>query len=261
VRLVTAALAALLVAAGCADLSATSEPAKPLASVDVEGAWQLVAGVLGMTEMTLLDDARVTLIVKDGHAGGQAACNDYGGEFTVDEGRVDVGGFGQTLMGCSEPAMALETTYLSALAKVESAHMDGATLVLTGSPGIELRFERLQPPPTAEIVGTPWLLESLIDGDARSSVVGDPATLLLKPDGSLEGSTGCRTLSGHYLVRGDEILANELGADGECPPGAQGRQDGHVIQVIGDGFRASVDGALLTLVDQDGTGLVYRAMN
>jgi hypothetical protein len=34
-----------------------------------------------------------------------------------------------------------------------------------------------------------------------------------------------------------------------------------VIQVIGDGFRASVDGALLTLVDQDGTGLVYRAMN
>ncbi|HEU5205677.1 MAG TPA: META domain-containing protein [Candidatus Limnocylindrales bacterium] len=254
-------LTALLATTGCGASSAPPEPSSRLATVDVEGAWELVQGTMAGQPLPLVEDARVTLLVEGSQVSGQAACNYYGGDFDVLDGRVEVSGFSQTAMGCPDPVVALETAYMSALSKVEAAQIDGATLVLMGSPGIELRFERLQPPPTAEIIGTPWLLESLVDGEARSSVLGDPATLLLKPNGSLEGSTGCRTLSGHYIVRGDEIWANEFGAEGECPPGALQAQDSHVIQVIGDGFRASVDGALLTLVDQDGSGLVYRAMN
>ena len=258
-RAVTATLAALLFFAACGGASAPTEPAEPPNAADLEGPWQLVRGTLAGQQLALVDDARVTLIVDDDGASGTAACNGYFGELDVIDGRVTIDGFGQTAMACAEPAMALEVAYLSALSKVDTAQLVEAALVLTGSPGVELRFARLQPPPTAEIVGTVWHLESLVADGAISPAGGPRATLQLRADGALRGSTGCRILTGHYLVRGDEIWANELGAQGECPPGAGRAQDNHVIGVIGDGFRAAVDGQQLILAKEDGTGLVYRA--
>jgi hypothetical protein len=61
------------------------------------------------------------------------------------------------------------------------------------------------------------------------------------------------------VERGDEIWANEFGADGKCPPGAARAQDIHIVAVLGDGFRAAVDGQQLILGKDDGTGLIYRA--
>ena len=256
-RPLTAALAALLVVA-CGGTSATTLPSGPPAALEPDGPWQLVEGTVGGQPLGLIEDARVTLNVDGLNVSGQAACNQYFGELAIESGRVSTAGFGQTEMACAEPVMALEAAYLSALAKIESAHMDGPVMVLT-APGVELRFERLQPPPTASIVGTLWQLESLVDGDSVSSAAGPPATLLLQADGALRGSTGCRTLTGHYMERGDEIWANEFGADGECPPGAARAQDNHIVGVLGDGFRAAVVGQQLILGKDDGTGLIYRA--
>jgi len=67
------------------------------------------------------------------------------------------------------------------------------------------------------------------------------ATLRLDSNGTLAGSTGCRTLTGSHVVVGGEILATGLGADGECSS-ALADQDGHIVSVLGDGFRADVDG-------------------
>ena len=256
-RPVIAALAALAFVA-CGASSGTTTPSGPPAALEPDGPWQLAEGTVGGQPLALIEDARVTLNVDGSNVSGQAACNQYFGELTIADGRVSTTQLGQTEMACAEPVMALEAAYLSALAKIESAHMDGQVMVLT-APGIELRFERLQPPPTANIVGTLWQLESLVEGDAVSSVAGPPATLLLQADGSLRGSTGCRTLTGHYMERGDEIWANEFGADGECPPGAARAQDDHIVGVLGDGFRAAVDGQQLILGKDDGTGLIYRA--
>lgn len=256
-RPLTAALAALLVVA-CGGTSATTLPSGPPAALEPDGPWQLVEGTVGGQPLGLIEDARVTLNVDGSNVSGQAACNQYFGELAIESGRVSTAGFGQTEMACAEPVMALEAAYLSALARIESAHMDGPVMVLT-APGVELRFERLQPPPTASIVGTLWQLESLVDGDSVSSAAGPPATLLLQADGALRGSTGCRTLTGHYMERGDEIWANEFGADGECPPGAARAQDNHIVGVLGDGFRAAVVGQQLILGKDDGTGLIYRA--
>jgi heat shock protein HslJ len=45
---------------------------------------------------------------------------------------------------------------------------------------------------------------------------------------------------------------------GVCPPAAV-EQERVVLQVLGDGFRAEVDGDRLTLTSRGGDGLVYRA--
>ena len=63
---------------------------------------------------------------------------------------------------------------------------------------------------------------------------------------------------GRYIITGDQILATDLSTDDRaCATGLE-RQDGHVLEVIGDGFGATVDGDRMTLVSRDRNGLVYR---
>jgi heat shock protein HslJ len=163
-----------------------------------------------------------------------------------------------TAMGCEEPVMAAEAAYTAALTAVESIGGEGGELVLSG-PNVELRFSALAPPPTAEVVDTVWVLETLFVGDVASSPLGEPATLELRADGTFSGSTGCRSFSGEWLEQSEQIVAPSWGMDGtECPADLT-QQDGHVVSVIGDGFVPSVVGDLLTLTDPGGVGLVYRA--
>jgi heat shock protein HslJ len=136
-----AALAALLVFAACGGASVTTTPSEPPSVVDPNGEWQLIEGSVDGQTLTLPPDVPVTLVVEGSGVSGRSGCNQYFGEFTLVDGRVTLGGLGGTEMACEEPIMALEAAYLGGLAKVDSARMDGETLVLTG-PAVELRFER-----------------------------------------------------------------------------------------------------------------------
>lgn len=270
ITLTLAVSAALFLFAACGGRPASSSPAAPTgsappASLDPgsspaagpAGPWQLIAGTVDGAPLVIGADKRVTFIVEGSSVGGQSACNQYFGEFGLVDGRVSLTGLGGTEMACDEPTMTLESAYLKGLAAVQAATVDGNALVLEG-PGVELRFERLQPPPTADIVATDWVLESVVSGDAASSTIGDPATLTLNSDGTMSGSTGCRTFAGSYTLVGDEITFTDWGLEGECD-GATAEQDSTVVTVLGDGFRATVDGQQLSLGDDDGLGLVYRA--
>jgi heat shock protein HslJ len=136
-----AALAALFVFAACGGASVTTTPSEPPSVVDPNGEWQLIEGSVDGQTLTLPPDVPVTLVVEGSGVSGRSGCNQYFGEFTLVDGRVTLGGLGGTEMACEEPIMALEAAYLGGLAKVDSARMDGETLVLTG-PAVELRFER-----------------------------------------------------------------------------------------------------------------------
>jgi heat shock protein HslJ len=257
-RPVMAAFAALLLVVACAAQSISTTPSDPSAVIDPSGGWVLVEGTADGQPLVLRDAAPVTFNVEGSQVSGRSGCNQYFGEFGLAGGRVTLGQLGGTEMACEEPLMALEAAYLAGLATVDSARMDAGQLVLTG-PGTELHFQRVDPPPTAQMIGTQWRLESLVQADAVSSTVGDPATLMLNADGSFQGSTGCRSLIGRYTIDGAEIVATDLTAEGECPLGVAA-QDAQVIEVIGDGFRAAVDGDQLFLGKDDGSGLVYRAV-
>jgi heat shock protein HslJ len=161
-----------------------------------------------------------------------------------------------TEMACAERVMAAETAFLEALPRVVDAARDGDRLMLTG-PDVEFVFDRLAPVPLAQLVGTDWVLDSMVARDVVSSVAGDPATLRLDAGGAFSGSTGCRTFSGRWVTANGGISPTDLGMEGECPP-ELADQDGHVVGVL-EGFRAAVDGQTLTLTGDGGEGLVYRA--
>lgn len=223
----------------------------------LDGAWQLTSGTVDGTEIPLVEGHRITLVVEGTEIGGTAACNSYFGTLEVGEG-VSFTGIGATEMYCMpDEVMDSEAAYLEALMRVDTAARQGDDLRLSG-PGTELAFSDLPPVPTSDLTGTVWELDTLIEGDAASSVSGGPATLELGEDGTVAGSTGCRSFEGRYVIQGDEVRITELAMEGDCPADLAS-QDDHVIEVLGDGFTVDIDGDRLTVSSAGGLGLGYRA--
>ena len=253
-RLRLLGVALTLVLGACATSASSPDGAGP---VDVTGDWQVTSGTIDGVVLAVADDAPITLTVKGTEITGRSACNTYGGGIEFEEGRPRFALTYMTQMACAEPVMAVEAAFTAALPRVVDAARDGDRLTLTG-PGVELTFDRLPPVPVAALIGTDWALESLISGDAVSSVAGEPATLRLEADGTFNGSTGCRTFKGRWVEANGGITPTDLGMEGECPPELT-EQDRHVVGVL-EGFRVSIDGDALTLTGKRGEGLSYRAV-
>jgi heat shock protein HslJ len=248
-RLAVGLLLALALVSGC------GEPSEPAA---IAGAWQLTSGTLDGEPIPIVDGFPITLTIETTTVSGTAACNGYGGSYAVVDGALVISELAATAMACSpEETMSSESAYLEALTRATSMTVIDDQLTLAGE-GVELEFIALPPVPTADLTNTVWVLESLIEGDSASSVGGERATLELFTDGSMLGSTGCRNLNGRYVVSGAEVHINELAANGECPQELEA-QDGLVVTVLGDGFRALVERDTLTLTSVGNQGLVYRA--
>ena len=249
-------LVCVLVAA-CASPGVSPSPSQG-EPVDPQGSWQLVAGASNGVDLPVPADHPITLILEPSSMGGTAACNIYGAEFSLSGQGIEIGDIEQTLRGCEEAVQAAETAYLSALRKVTGIGMNRDRLVLTG-PGVELLFDPLPEPPTAELVGTTWTLDTLFVGDVAAAPMGEPAGLELREDGTFSGSTGCRSFDGEWVEQGAQLLATTFAMDDRVCPAELADQDSHVVSVIGDGFVPSIEEGLLTLLDPGGVGLVYRS--
>lgn len=224
----------------------------------LEGSWQLTSGAVDGKEIPLTDTHPITLIFDGEDVGGTASCNGYGGTFELSGSTIRFGDLALTEMACMpEETMQAEALYSRALAVVTTVVLDDH-LTLAG-PGVELEFEMLPAVPQAELTNTVWVLDGLVTGDAVSSVSGERATIEFFSDGSVLGSTGCRLLTGHYVVNGAEVVMTDLSAEGlECHPDLA-RQDDHIISVIEGTMRVDVAGNRLTVTAAGGDGLAYVA--
>ena len=246
-----ALLLTVLLLAGCAAASGGGSPA-----VDVAGEWELVSGTAAGDPLPQPEGSRATLTFDGAEAGGQSFCNHYFSSYTLDGDALRFDGIGGTEMACEPEIMAAETAFVTALGAVTRVARDGDDLLLTGD-DVELRFGPVAPVPTSELVGTDWVLETLLDGEAASSVLGG-STLRFEDDGTLTATTACTTLTGRWQPTGDRIqLPEATGENRDCPPEAHA-QDEHELAVLGGGFSPTIEEDRLTLLIDDGRGLVYR---
>lgn len=240
----------------------TTPATTPAPSPDAPtGAWRLRSATADGAPIDATDDelARATLVVEDGTVGGTAFCNSYGGdaEFRAD-GSMTVGGLSMTEMGC-EPSRLLELEQLFAdhLMAATSWAIDADTLTISAPTG-DWVFGREAPVEPAALVGTEWVLDTLIEGDAASNQPGmEAATLVFGEDGSLNGSTGCRTVTGRWTQQGATITMTELALDGTCAADAE-TLDAAIVGVL-EQVTVEIDGERLTLMASNGNGLSYQA--
>lgn len=249
-----AALAAMALAAACGEQVGTATD-----GVDLQGSWHLVSGRDddGAFE---LRGREVTLRVDGAEAGGTSACNLYGGRVQVDGDSVRLSELGGTEMGCEPDVMALEQRYLEALRTVERGERSDDELTLSGA-DVSLEFSLDPPVEEAALVGTTWLLESLIDGESVSSVASE-GELRFLDGGAMVATVGCGVQRARYTRDGSDVVLTELtdrdpGA-GMCTPDVEAQHE-HAVDVLRDGFTARIEGDRLTLMNQHGKGLDFRA--
>lgn len=154
-------LAALLLA-GCtlspAQLSAlAATPAAAQATGETNPlantAWQLVSLGTSESETPVVAGSTVTLEFDDaGMAGGNAGCNTYGGDYTVDGDTIEFGALFSTMMACvDEGVMAQEQQFLAALDGVDHFAVDGDQLALWADDGSSrLTFSAAEPTATPD---------------------------------------------------------------------------------------------------------------
>lgn len=241
---------ALLVIVSACSARETAPPA-------LIGDWELERGTTAGNPFPIVGGHRITVTFSDdGTVGGVAACNSYGGTYVADGEDVIVGELASTAMACGEPGvMESEVAFLAVFSEPLTYTVSDDELTIRHSAG-ELTFTRVRPVPAAELIDTQWQLETMIVGEAATSVDGEPS-LLLGSDGSVSGSTGCRRFSGEYIFDGDTVLFTTLITSGECPADLAD-QDGFIVNVLGDGFVTEIEGDQLTATSRGSEGLVYR---
>jgi heat shock protein HslJ len=225
-------------------------------TTSLDGTWILTSGTSAGAPIPLVPGRDITLVI-DGNTASGRACNLISGTIAVSGSAVKLTNLAMTEMACDGPIMTTEAAYFAALGAVDSASRRGDSLTL-GGPQVTLRYALEPPVADTPLIGTPWALETVIDGDVASSTVGGRAMLLLEPDGTATGSTGCAGFTARYRLDGDRLTLYDLSVQTVlCTVDLQ-PQDRLVREVLSNGAAAAVRGATLTLTGRDGRGLGYR---
>ncbi len=198
---------------GALQVSAVAQPAETTSGLSLEGApWVLTSYLNAQGETVApIEGAEPTATFADGRVSGNASCNSYGADFTVDGASLKFGLAISTMMMCQPEAVAAqEQAYMAALERVASFEIVGEALTLSDAEGnVVLSFEALKPMP---LTGTDWQVGFYNNGKEAlvSPIAGSAITLLFGDDGSVSGSASCNTFSGGYTLEGDQLTVGQL---------------------------------------------------
>jgi heat shock protein HslJ len=131
----------ILLLAACIPVTGP-EPAPPPEQIELEGTrWQLQS----MSGEPVVPGSTVTLqFDPDNVAGGNAGCNHYGGDYTLEGSTLEFEDLFSTMMYCMEEGiMDQEMAFLEALRTAESVSVenDGMTITYNGGQLIFVRAE------------------------------------------------------------------------------------------------------------------------
>jgi heat shock protein HslJ len=215
----------------------------------------------------LVKGSQLRLTFDDGSIGASAGCNSMGGDATWNDGVLDVLGQGlaMTEMACDEPLMQQDTWFADILTSKPRLLQDDTTLTLTSGDTVVVLTDEEIVVPDASLTGGMWQLDSIIAGDAASSVpAGVTSTVSFGEDGELTVSPGCNTGSGSYTATQDTLTIDPIATTAmACEPPASDVETA-VLGVLQGDVTFSIDGESLVLTAQKvtgsgATGLVYRS--
>jgi heat shock protein HslJ len=243
---------ALLVLGACA--SRSSAPPDGTGGPGLDGRTFLSTGIEGRI---LVAGSRIRIAFQDGHVSASGGCNSMSGPYRIDGDHVVAGSLATTEMGCDEPLMA-QDTWLADLLGGATITLDGDTLVLAkGSVRLTMEDREIADP-DRPLLGTRWVVDGLISGDAVSSVPLGVTAALTFSDVRVDVEAGCNQGGGTAEI-GDTVITFGPVALTKmaCAPDAMAVE--HVVAALLSGEVAyTIEAGSLTL-DAGGAGLMLRA--
>jgi len=197
-----------------------------------------------------------------GGIGGTAGCNSYFGAAALTAGGIAVTGIGSTEMACEPEVMEREMRFLTALGRVTGLALEGEGLRLTAGDGsASIDLVPLVPEPDRPLAGTTWLLTTLIDGDAASSIIAgtEPTLVVDDLEERISGSTGCNRFFGSATFAVETVTVGLLRTTKMACDAATTEQESFVLAVLGAAATWEIEGARLRITAADGRALEFVA--
>jgi heat shock protein HslJ len=210
----------------------------------------------------LVEHTRIRLDFRDGQIGASAGCNSMGGPYRIDGGVLVVAeGLSTTEMGCA-PELHDQDEWLAAfLTSRPEVALDGDRLVLSTPSTEVVLVDREVADPDRPLTGTTWTLDTIIEGDAASSVPeGVTATLTISDDGTVALNTGCNSGGGTAEIGDATITFGQIATTlRACLPEVMAVEEA-VVAVVQEGEVAyEIEAGRLTLTAGDrGLGFTAR---
>ena len=245
--LVFLALVTVMAAACSVGLGASPAPSvdgKTFVSTDVQGA-------------ALVPGSRIQLTFNDEDVNAHGGCNSISGPYTIAGDRFKVTRMASTAMGCEAPLMQQDEWLVDLLEDARIA-LAGDTLTLDNGQIRLTLLDREVASPDKPLVGTKWVLDSIVDGDAVSSVPAGVTASMRIVDGQLELDAGCNIGGGPVAVTADTLEFGPLMLTKRACQAGPSSVEQAVTTVLTGTVAYTIDADLLT-IDAGGPGLVFRA--
>lgn len=159
----------------------------------------------------LVPDSRIRLTFADGEVTATAGCNTLGGSYVLRDGVLEVGELRMTQMGCPDPLAEQDRWLADLLARRPSAVVAADELTLTAGTTRIVLLDRRVAEPDRPLVGTEWVVESLISDQSVSSVPGEArASITFHDDGTVSVQPGCNTGGGRFVTEGTTLTITQI---------------------------------------------------
>jgi heat shock protein HslJ len=221
--------------------------------------WVSIAVTEDGANRPLVDGTQISLRFADDQIGASAGCNTMSGAYGTDSGTLIVETAGTTEMGCDEERHAQDDWLFGLLGSRPEITQDGDKLILTADATVITLQDREVAEPDLPLTGTTWTVDSIVSGDAVSSVpAGATATLVFTDDGRLELDNGCNVGGGTYEVTDGTLRVGVLETTLRACEAAAAQLESAVMSVLNAGeLEWSIDASFLTLMAGDnGLGLL-----
>ena len=220
--------------------------------------WLSIAVTEDGADRPLVEGTQIRLSFSDGQLGASAGCNTMGGAYRIESGLLVFEGGGMTEMGCDEERHAQDDWLVGFLGSQPSVAQEADKLTLTSNGTVISLQDSEVADPDLPLTGTTWTVDSIISGDAVSSIPGDAvATLVFADDGRIEVDTGCNIGGGTYELTDGTMRISEVITTLRACEGAVAQLESAVMAVLNAGeLDYAIDAGSLTLMAGDqGLGL------
>jgi len=145
-----------------------------------------------------------TVRFASGQVEGFSGCNNFGGGYQLEPGRVVIDSLRLTMMACIGDSMEVEAAFTRAFTGTLTYKVDAGTLTLTPGSGDALVFLAEAAP---RLAGGNWAITGYNNGRQAvvTPLVGSALTLTFGEDGALQGHAGCNDFRASAKIEGDRI--------------------------------------------------------
>jgi heat shock protein HslJ len=200
--------AVLFLAASVAAVSACSVVGggSPAPAAQLDGRTFLSSAVMGRD---LVPGTAVRLVFNDGQLGIEAGCNHMSGPYSIVDGRIRVGSMMTTEMGC-EPRLMDQDAWVGQFVGGAAVDLDGNALKLANG-GVTMQLtDRVVADPDHPLVGTRWIVDGIVSGEAVSSLPDAVEAALTFEDDRIAVETGCNSGGGPVTIEATTFMAGPL---------------------------------------------------